>query len=117
MAILKRLRLVEQGPLTIVHFNDHKILDEANIQEMGQELTRLLENADRTNLLLNFSQVEFLSSAALGKLMSLKRKSKTTGHEIKLCSIRPSILEIFKLTGFDKIFDIYADETAAVDAF
>ena len=64
MADNKRVRLSEVGDVTVVQFVDRKILDEANIQELGQELFSLVEKDKRKKLVLNFSAVEFLSSAA-----------------------------------------------------
>ena len=40
------------------------------------------------SLLLNFSSVEFLSSAALGKLITLDRKVKAHGGKLKLSSLK-----------------------------
>ena len=67
MAVHRRLQLSQVGDVSVIRFVDRKILDEANIQELGQELFQLIEEEKRQNLLLNFSSVEFLSSAALGK--------------------------------------------------
>ena len=76
MAGHRRLQVSQVGDVTVVRFVDRKILDEANIQELGQELFQLIEEDHRKNLLLNFSSVEFLSSAALGKLITLDKKVK-----------------------------------------
>src|SRR5690606_42133485 len=61
-----------------------KILDEANIQELGKELIDLVEKEKRSKLLLNFSAVEFLSSATLGQLISLEKKVRSHGFKLKL---------------------------------
>ena len=66
MAQRRRLEVQERGEVTIIRFVDRKILDESNIQELGQELFQLVEEENRKNLLLDFTNVEFLSSAALG---------------------------------------------------
>ena len=76
MAVHRRLQVSEVGDITVVRFVDRKILDEVNIQEFGQELFQLVEDEGRQRLLLNFSSVEFLSSAALGKLITLDKKVK-----------------------------------------
>ena len=76
MAGHRRVQVSNVGDVTVVRFVDRKILDEAIIQELGQELFQLIEEDHRKNLLLNFSSVEFLSSAALGKLITLDKKVK-----------------------------------------
>ena len=76
MAAHRRLEVSEVGDVTVVRFVDRKILDEASIQELGQELFMLVETEKRKKLLLNFAKVDFLSSAALGKLITLDKKVK-----------------------------------------
>ncbi len=117
MAAYKRLDVSDIGDVTVVRFRDHKIVEEISIQELGQELFQLVEVDKRKKLLLNFSTVDFLSSAALGKLITLERKIKASGGSLKLCLIRPEILEVFKITQLTKVFDIKEDEADALAAF
>jgi anti-sigma B factor antagonist len=117
MAVHRRLQLSQVGDVSVVRFVDRKILDEANIQELGQELFQLIEDEDRKNLLLNFSSVEFLSSAALGKLITLDKKVKARGGKLKLSNIRPEIYEVFAITKLNKLFDIKDDEADALASF
>ncbi len=117
MAGHRRLQVTEVGEVTVVRFVDRKILDEANIQELGQELFKLVEEDRRKNLLLNFSSVEFLSSAALGKLITLDKKIKSHGGKLKLSNIRPEIYEVFAITKLNKLFDIKDDEADALAVF
>ena len=113
----RRLQVSEVGEVTVVRFIDRKILDEANIQELGQELFQLVEDDNRKSLLLNFSSVEFLSSAALGKLITLDKKVKAHAGKLKLSNIRPEIYEVFAITKLNKLFDIKEDEADALASF
>lgn len=117
MASNRRLQVSQVGDVTVVRFVDRKILDEANIQELGQEMFRLVEEDHRTRLLLNFSAVEFLSSAALGKLITLDKKVKANKGKLKLSNIRPEIYEVFAITKLNKLFDIRDDEADALANF
>ncbi len=117
MAGQRRLGISEVGDVTVVKFNDRKILDEAAIQELGQELFALVEEDNRGCLLLNFTGVEFLSSAALGKLITLDKKVKAHGGKLKLSNIRPQIYEVFSITKLHLLFDIKDDEADALAAF
>lgn len=117
MAAHRRLEVAEVGDVTVVRFVDRKILDESNIQEMGQELFRLVEEDKRSKILLNFTSVDFLSSAALGKLITLDKKVKSHSGTLKLSNIRPEIYEVFAITKLNKLFDIRDDEAAALTAF
>jgi anti-anti-sigma factor len=117
MSAHRRIQVNMSGEVTVVRFVDRKILDETNIQELGSELFKLVEQEKRKNLLLNFSSVEFLSSAALGKLITLDKKVKANGGRLKLSNIRPEIYEVFAITKLNKLFDIKDDEADALAAF
>jgi anti-sigma B factor antagonist len=117
MTVHRRLEVSEVGEVTVVRFVDRKILDEANIQKLGEELFHLVEQEQRKNLLLNFTSVDFLSSAALGKLITLDKKVKAQGGKLKLCNIRPEIYEVFEITKLNKVFDIKDEEAQALSAF
>lgn len=117
MAIHSRLEVAEIGEVTVVRFQDRKILDAAAIEQLGGELFALVEDEHRKNLLLNFTGVQFLSSAALNKLIILDKKVKSNGGRLKMCHVRPEIAEIFAITRLDKLFDIRDEEKTALDAF
>ena len=105
------------GDVTVVNFLDKKILDETNIQEVGGELFDLIDKHYKIKLLLNFENVEYLSSAALGKLITLNKKIREENGQLKLCNIREQIYEVFRITKLNKIFDIYESEERALAKF
>ena len=116
MSNRNRIDVADVGEVSVVQFKDRKILDESNIQEMGRELFELVEQK-RTKILLNFMNVEFLSSAALGKLITLDKKLKAVKGQLKLSNIRPEIYEVFAITRLNKLFDIHDDEADALATF
>lgn len=116
MSTQNRITVAEVGDVTAVNFVDRKILDEAIIQELGRELFNLIEEG-RNRLLLNFSNVEFLSSAALGKLITLDKKVKSASGVLRLSNIRPEIYEVFAITRLNKLFEIHDDEADALASF
>lgn len=113
----RRLEVSDVGEVAVVHFRDQKIIEDLGIQELGQELFHLVEVDERKKIVLNFSAVDFLSSAALGKLITLDKKVKARGGVLKLCNIRPEIYEVFAITRLNRLFDIKEDEADALAAF
>jgi anti-sigma B factor antagonist len=113
----QRLEVEDIGDVTVVNFTDKKILDEQNIQVIGEQLFRLVDELGRTKLLLNFGNVEYLSSAALGKLITLNRKVNQVGGKLVLCNIAPQIYEVFEITRLNRVFTIHEEEQAALQAF
>jgi anti-sigma B factor antagonist len=117
MVTLKRLDVSEVGDVTVVHFRDQTIIDDLGIQETGQELFQLVDKDGRRKLLLNFASVGFMTSEALGKLITLNKKVKGQGGVVKMCNIRPEIHQVFTVTRLDRLFDIQKDESEALASF
>jgi anti-sigma B factor antagonist len=117
MTAYRHIDLTQVGDVTVVRFRDRKIIEDINIQELGAELVALVEADGRDKLLLNFASVDFLSSAALGKLITLDKKMKAHGGVLKLTDIRKEIYEVFAITKLNRLFDIRKDEADALAAF
>ncbi|MEZ6065889.1 MAG: STAS domain-containing protein [Planctomycetaceae bacterium] len=112
----RRIDVEQIGDVTVARFTDKKILDENNIQVIGNQLFGLVEEEGRKKIVLDFSNVEYLSSAALGKLITMDKKVKGAGGKLRLCSIRPDIYEVFAITKLNKLFDIRDDQDQALES-
>jgi len=102
------------GDVTVVNFMTSQVLDEMNVQQLGRELDDLLENEYANKMVINFSKVKFLSSAVLGKLISLNKKIAGMKGRIAFCGINSDIMQVFKITRLDKLIPITDDEEDAV---
>lgn len=113
----RHTQVAEVGDVTVVRFLDRKILDTANIQEIGDELFGLLKDPDRKKFLFTFSAVEFMASGMLDKLILFDRAMKKKGGAFKLCSLRPELEEVFIITRLNRMFDRYEEELDALRSF
>ena len=112
------LQSQEIDDILVVLFSDAKILDEARIQQIGKELMDMAASAATSGkMVLNFEGVQFMSSAMIGKLVLLNKKAKADKIDLKLCNISPNVLEVFKITRLNKVFDIQTDQDKAVASF
>ncbi len=114
MAAYRRIDVSDSNKITVVRFKDQKIIDPEAIQELGQELFDLVENEQRTKLVVNFANVEFLSSAALGKLITFEKLTKRHNADLILTNIAPEIFQVFAITNLDKLFQIKDTEADAL---
>jgi len=105
-----RLRVTEDSGVTKVEFIDRNILDEANIQQIGDEISGLIEGDPNPKLLISFENVDHLSSAALGTLITINNKVRAKDGQLRLTNINPQIYEVFQLTRLNQLFHIH--ETA-----
>ena len=55
---------------------------------------------------VDFSGLSYISSAGLGLLFATQRRLVDAGRGLRLIHLNPHILEIFKIAGFDRIFEI-----------
>jgi anti-sigma B factor antagonist len=112
-----RIRVKRVDSITHVEFLDRNILDEANIQMIGQEITGLVDSEPNPKLLISFSGVEHLSSAALGTLIQLNNQVRNRSGQLRLANIDPQIYEVFTITRLNKLFSIHGTTDEAVKSF
>lgn len=111
-----RLRVRKDSGVTIVEFVDRNILDEANIQMIGDEIATLIEAEAAPKLLISFANVDHLSSAALGTLITINNKLRQKG-QLRLANIDPQIYEVFVITRLNNIFKIMPTTEDAIKSF
>jgi len=103
------------GNATIMRFTDEKILEEKDIKALQESITSIIEQAERINLILDFGNVRFLSSAVLGLLIRVSKRIYERDGQLRLCNINPKIYEIFKITRLTKTFDIHNSIESATE--
>lgn len=108
------LRIKRSDNVVVVEFVDRKILEELAIQEIGDELGKVVEAEPGVRLVLDFGNVDHLSSAALGMLITLNNKVKEQNGVLRLAKIKKQIFEVFKITRLNKVFDIYESTDEAL---
>jgi anti-sigma B factor antagonist len=109
------LNIEDVDGVTAVGFHDASILDAATAQRIGQQLYDLVESKDRRRVVLDLADVRFLSSRALGVLLTLRRKADAAGASVVLAGVRPDLTKIFKITKLDEMFEFFADRAAAIE--
>lgn len=102
------------GQVVVATLTDEKILDDSQLVGLEGSFLPLIEQNPKIQLIVDFSHVKFLTSSVLGLLIRVSKKVYETDGKLRLCSINPKILEIFKITRLDKIFEIYPDVDEAM---
>jgi anti-sigma B factor antagonist len=101
----------------VVVFSEPMVLDALQVQEIGDELYKLVDGRACRKLILDLSKVQMLSSAALGVLINLKKKSDAIKGKVVLCGVRKEPMKVFQITHLNKVFDIKANEEEALAVF
>jgi anti-anti-sigma factor len=111
------LRSVSDKDVLTIFLTEAKILDAPIIEQIHQEMVSILEGAKQRNVLLDFGEVKFMSSMALGMLIRVNKICKEHQINLKLCNIEPEITQIFKITGMNKVFKIFRTAEDAYAGF
>ncbi len=99
------------GPLTIATFAP-PWLDDETIRTLGPDLDRLADQPGQAELRLDFGRVEYLSSAGLGKLVSVNKRVTAAGGRLVLTDLAPHLFELFQITRLDTILDVRQKDAA-----
>jgi len=55
---------------------------------------------------VDFAELDYISSAGLGVLLGAQKRLGAQGHALTLVNLNPHIREVFRIAGFDRVFDI-----------
>ena len=89
-------------------------LDAAIADEFKVTLLDLVGNG-QNQLILDFSDVDFIDSSGLGAVVSVLKGVGANGT-LRLCSLQDGVMSIFKLTRMNKVFSIHPSADAAIAA-
>jgi anti-sigma B factor antagonist len=102
---------VEYGTdVTIATFGAEAILEEQQFRELEAELLSIVQQNEQKKLILNFENVQFMSSAFLGLLVKVHKRVIEAGGRLQLYNLDPQIHKVFEITKLTKVFDIVRPE-------
>lgn len=74
-------------------------------------------DAGRVRLIVDGTNLRYISSAGLGVFMSFIEEIREKGGDIKICALPPKVRQIFDILGFQAIYDMVDSRAAAVQRF
>lgn len=101
-----RLDVSQEGAVTVIQLLDSKLLDEMSIMQIGDEINDQIAGSSPPKLVLDFTSVAHMSSSALGMLITLHKRVREQGGQLRLCCIQPTIYEVFVITRLNEIFKV-----------
>jgi anti-sigma B factor antagonist len=101
----------------IIEFRVPSLMDPIELESIGQELNKLVEEEDRRILVLDFSKVEYLSSQAIGVVISLHRKlSALPNSKLLLCGVNAKLMQLLKITRLDRVLTLKPTQKEAINS-
>ena len=91
-------------------------LDTTNYNQLEKKILEFID-ANEINILIDCAKMDYVSSSGLRIfLMALKKITALKGKFL-LCGLQENIAEIFEISGFTSIFQIFANQEKALEAF
>jgi anti-sigma B factor antagonist len=97
-------------------------LDAASAPQFKQKIDELFEQG-RYRLVLDLANLEYIASPGLRVLIEARKRARDwkitdlEGGDVRIANLPPRIKEVFDLTGFTSLFEIFSDTTEAVGSF
>ena len=104
-----------QAGVGVVGFENADVLFEQHvIREVGKQLYKLVEADGFTRLLLDFGNVQFLSSTMLATLIGLKKRIDSVHGRLLFCNLNPILQDTLRIGKIQQLFEIFETEHAAL---
>jgi anti-sigma B factor antagonist len=103
----------QAGDVTIVELRSDVLT--ADRTGNPDTLKRVVDEGAR-RIVVNLSRVEYVDSSGLSLLLSVYRRVRLAGGDLRVCCLQPKVKQTFALIRFDRILDVDPTEEAAVAA-
>jgi anti-sigma B factor antagonist len=104
----------KNGDVTLVEVEGQLIV--GNRQDLKQQVLEQLESGDR-KFVIDFAKTGYIDSSGLGVLVSLSKKIREQGGELRLSSLNEDLRTLFELTKLDTLFRIADSKEQALEGF
>ncbi len=104
----------DKGNVSIIYLNGY--LDAHTAPQLETNFSELIDT-NRFNIIVNFKELNYISSAGLGVFMAYIEKIRENEGDIKLTSMSDKVYNIFDLLGFPLLYEIFKTEDDAINKF
>lgn len=108
-----KIEIKDAGKVTLVVISGR--MDAVTTPEYEKQLEPLLQG-EAGQLLVDFGQLEYISSAGLRALLATGKRLKGKGGELLFCNLAGAVKEVFEISGFNSIFRIFDSAEDATNA-
>jgi len=103
--------------VAIASIKTPSLLEGPDVDNIAQELFDLADKRACQKIIVDFRDVSFLASVMLGKLVMLQKKANEIDGKVILCSLKPNLMKVFKVTKLDKMLTFADNEDKALRKF
>ena len=100
---------------TVIEFKSPSLMDPLELEQLGQQLYRLVDEEDRRKVILDFEKVQYLSSQAIGIVLTMNKKlGALKNSKLVLCGVGPRLMELLKITRLDRLLTVKPTQREAL---
>jgi anti-sigma B factor antagonist len=100
---------------TVIEFANPSLIDPVELESIGQKLYRLIDAEDKRKIILDFERVQFLSSQAIGIILTMNKKlMPLKNSKLVLCGVGAKLMELLKITRLDRLLTIKPTQREAL---
>lgn len=108
------IRVEENLPVWTISL--HGYLDAHTAPKLEETFQEMID-AEKTNLIVDFAELDYISSAGLGVFMAFIEDVREQQGDIKLAAMTPKVFNVFDLLGFPMLYDFCDSTSEARDKF
>jgi anti-sigma B factor antagonist len=105
----------DAGIVTVVDFSGKITLGEGSA--LVRKTVRALLDEQKTKLLIDLGDVDYIDSAGIGELVTAFTAVKNRGGELKLLNLTKKVKDLLQITKLYTVFDVHSSETEAIRSF
>lgn len=112
---MSQFNVQQIGQSTVVEFTSASLMDPIELEQIAQQLYKLVEEHDHRQIILDFERVQYLSSQAIGILLGMQKRLSTLNKgTMVLCGVGARLMELLRITRLDRVLSIKPSQKEAI---
>ncbi len=111
------LNVDQRDGITIVSFTEPSLTEDINIEQIGRDMFQLVEKYACHKLIVSLQDVQVITSAILGKFITLHRKVGREGGTLVFCDLAGQVSQAFKTSNLIRYFKVQPDINSSLASF
>ena len=110
------MKITQNEKNGILELNISGRLDAVSAVDADKTFSSVIDGGNN-NLLIDLAELDYISSAGLRVLLVVAKRIQQNRGNVVLCALNANVKEIFEISGFSSIFNIFDNKEEAVKSF
>ncbi len=93
-----------------------KRMDAVTSPRLEEKLNKLVDESGAKCIVINFNDLEYISSAGLRVIISIEKKLRSVDGKLLISNLKGNVKDVFEISGFLSIFKIFETEDEALNS-